>query len=143
MDEEESKAAEEASKKAAEEASKKAAEESRQAEEARKAAERAAKELANARTEAIEEIESYVNPDDYPSETKGKIQAIIGSAKSTISDESILTTVSAIENMVARTKQQIDECIEEMSETPPPDESSSDESSNNEISEETTPEDDE
>ena len=142
MDEEESKAAEEASKKAAEEASKKAAEESRQAEEARKAAEKAAKELANARTEAIEEIESYVNPDDYPAAVKGKIQAIIGSAKSTISDESILTTVSAVENMVARTKQQIDECIEEISETPP-DESSSDESSDSEISEETTPEDDE
>ena len=142
MDEEESKAAEEASKKAAEEASKKAAEESRQAEEARKAAEKAAKELANARTEAIEEIESYVNPDDYPAAVKGKIQAIIGSAKSTISDESILTTVSAVENMVARTKQQIDECIEEISE-PSPEEPPEVESSDESSSEETTPEDDE
>ena len=139
LDEEESKAAEESSRKAAEEASKKAAEESRLAEESRREAEKAAKELANARTEAIEEIESYVNPDDYPAAVKGKIQAIIGSAKSTILDEKILTTVSAIENMVAGTKQQIDECIAEISEPSPPDESSDESSS--EISEETTPED--
>ena len=94
------------------------------------------------REEAIEEIESYVNPDDYPAAVKGKIQAIIGSAKSTISDESILTTVSAVENMVARTKQQIDECIEEISE-PSPEEPPEVESSDESSSEETTPEDDE
>ena len=136
MDEEESKAAEESSKKAAEESSRKAEEESRRAEESRREAERAAKELANARTEAVEEIESYVNPDDYPAEIKGKIQAIIGSAKSTITDENILTTVSAIENMVSRTKQQIDDCIAQLSQ---PSDESSDESST-EISEETNPE---
>ena len=114
----------------------KAEEESRRAEESRREAERAAKELANARTEAVEEIESYVNPDDYPAAVKGKIQAIIGSAKSTITDETILTTVSAVENMVTRTKQQIDECIEEFSEPSPAE--SSDESSE-EVSETESP----
>ena len=136
MDEEESKAAEESSKKAAEESSRKAEEESKRAEESRREAERIAQELANARIEAVEEIESYVNPDDYPAEIKGKIQAIIGSAKSTITDENILTTVSAIENMVSRTKQQIDDCIAQLSQ---PSDESSDESST-EISEETNPE---
>ena len=145
MDEEESKAAEEASKKAAEEASKKAAEEAskkaaeeaRRQEEERQAAEKAAQELANARNKAVEEIESYVNPDDYSAEIKGKLQAIIGSAKSTIMNEKILTTVSAIENQVTNTKNLIDECIAEISEKPS-DESS--EESSEEESEETYPE---
>ena len=137
MDEEESKAAEEASKKAAEEAEKKAAEEARRQEEERQAAEKAAQELANARNKAVEEIESYVNPDDYSAEIKGKLQAIIGSAKSTIMNEKILTTVSAIENQVTNTKNLIDECIAEISEKPS-DESS--EESSEEESEETYPE---
>ena len=121
MNKEESKAAEEASKKAAEEASKKAAEEaSRKAaeeasrkEEERKAAERSAQELENARNAAVAEIESYVNLDDYPAAAKSKLQTIINSAKATIMDDRILTTISAVESMVSSTKKQIDDCIAE------------------------------
>ena len=113
MNKEESKAAEEASKKAAEEASKKAAEEASRKEEERKAAEKSAQELENARSAAVEEIESYVDPDEHPA-AKAKIQAIIGSAKATIMDERILTTVSAVESMVSSTKKQIDDCIAEL-----------------------------
>ena len=112
LDEEESKAAEEASKKAAEEASKKAAEESKAAEEAKRAAEKAARELANAKNEAVESIESYVNLADYPSSVQGQIQAIIASAKATIMDDSIISSISAVESQVVRTKQLIDDCIE-------------------------------
>ncbi len=121
MNKEESKAAEEASKKAAEEASRKAAEEaSRKAaeeasrkEEERKAAERSAQELENARNAAVAEIESYVNLDDYPAAAKSKLQTIINSAKATIMDDRILTTISAVESMVSSTKKQIDDCIAE------------------------------
>ena len=110
LDEEESKAAEEASKKAAEEASKKAAEESRAAEEAKRAAEKAAQELANAKNEAVEEIESYVNPDEYPAAIRGQLQSIIVGAKSTIMNDKV-TSISLVEDLVANAKQQIDECI--------------------------------
>ncbi|MBQ5562625.1 MAG: hypothetical protein IIT39_04490, partial [Clostridia bacterium] len=110
LDEEESKAAEEASKKAVEEASKKAAEESKAAEEARRAAEKAAKELANAKNEAVESIESYVNPADYPSSVQGQIQSIIASARSTIMNDKV-TSISLVEDVVKNAKQQIDDCI--------------------------------
>ena len=113
MNKEESKAAEEASKKAAEEASRKAAEEASRKEEERKAAERSAQELENARNAAVAEIESYVNLDEYPAAAKSKLQTIINSAKATIMDDRILTTISAVESMVSSTKKQIDECIAE------------------------------
>ena len=135
MNKEESAAAAEASKKAAEEASRKAAEEASRKEEERKAAERSAQELEDARNAAVEEIVSYVNVDDHPA-AKTKLQTIIGSAKATIMNESILTTVSAIENMVSNTKKQIDECIAEFES-----ESSSNESENSSsVPEETDPE---
>ena len=60
----------------------------------------------------IEEIESYVDPNEHPA-AKTKLQTIISSAKATIMDERILTTVSAIESMVSSTKKQIDDCIAE------------------------------
>ena len=135
MNKEESAAAAEASKKAAEEASRKAAEEASRKEEERKAAERSAQELEDARNAAVEEIVSYVNVDDYPA-AKTKLQTIISSAKATIMNESILTTVSAIENMVSNTKKQIDECIAEFES-----ESSSNESEiSSSVPEETDPE---
>ena len=135
MNKEESAAAAEASKKAAEEASRKAAEEASRKEEERKAAERSAQELEDARNAAVEEIVSYVNVDDYPA-AKTKLQTIISSANATIMNESILTTVSAIENMVSNTKKQIDECIAEFES-----ESSSNESEiSSSVPEETDPE---
>ena len=135
MNKEESAAAAEASKKAAEEASRKAAEEASRKEEERKAAERSAQELEDARNAAVEEIVSYVNVDDYPA-AKTKLQTIISSANATIMNESILTTVSAIENMVSNTKKQIDECIAEFES-----ESSSNESEiSSSVPEETNPE---
>ena len=142
MNEEESKAAEEASKKAAEEASKKAAEEASRKEEERKAAERSAQEVENARSAAVEEIESYVDPNEHPA-ARTKLQTIISSAKATIMDERILTTVSAIESMVSSTKKQIDDCIAELevSEEQSSEEQSSEESETTSIPpEETSPE---
>ncbi len=124
MDEEESKAAE-ASEKAAKEAAEKAAREAaekaaREAETSRQAQERAAAELKAAKEQALAELDDYVNPDDYPTEARGKLQAIISSAKATISDDNILTTPDAVSNMVSTTKQQIDECISNIESSPEP-----------------------
>ena len=153
LDKEESKAAEEASKKAAEEASRKAEEEAKKAEEAKRAAEKAAQkaaeeakrtaekaaqDLANAKNEAVEEIESYVDPNNYPAEIRGQLQSIIISAKNTIMNDKV-TSISLVEDLVANAKQQIDECISnvtvssepESSEPEPPVESNEEESENN------------
>ncbi len=152
LDKEESEAAEKAAKKAAEEAAQKAAEEAKRtaekaaqkaaeeaqkAEEAKRTAEKAAQDLANAKNEAVEEIESYVDPNNYPAEIRGQLQSIIVSAKNTIMNDKV-TSISLVEDLVANAKQQIDECISnaavssepESSESESPVESSEEESEN-------------
>ena len=116
MQAEESSAAE-VSRKAAEEASRQAeesriAEASRQAEASRRAEESAARDLENARNEAVEELQSYVNLNDYSGELRSQLSIIINNYTDGIMDASR----NEIDNWLTKAKQAIDELIQNVPE---------------------------
>lgn len=94
--EESSKKAEESSKKA-EEASRKAEEASRKQQEKEEAS-RAAQELKDAKSAAINEINSYVNLNDYAAAQQSTIRNLISTYKAKIKDASTVSEVGDLKN---------------------------------------------